>query len=278
MRESADLMLVEAQPEPFRVDPAAAVIVVDMQTDFASHGGMFDGAGVPIVDIQAIVEPVRRVLASARGAGIQVVFLKMEFEPDLADAGGPDTPNRIKHAPLGIGDSVDAPDGEPSGILAAGTWNTEIIPDLSPEQGDLIVSKHRYSGFYETPLDDLLRAAGIDTLIFVGATTSVCVESTLRDAFYRDYRCLLLSDCTAEPIGSDSSPSNHEADVADRWAVRPVDARRNLLLPDALLDGMDRLPGDQDRARSAVSDSLTDAAEGFQARHPSAPDDDQHRI
>jgi ureidoacrylate peracid hydrolase len=75
------------------------------------------------------------------------------------------------------------------------------------------VSKHRYSGFYATDLDRLLRASGLDTLIFTGATTSVCVESTLRDAFYRDYRCVLLSDCTAEPIGSQLTRSNHEASL-----------------------------------------------------------------
>lgn len=133
------------------------------------------------------------------------------LDPGIANAGAPDAPNRIKHAPLGIGETVVAPDGRPGKILVAGTWNTEIVADLKPEPGDLVVSKHRYSGFYETPLDGLLRDAGIDTLIFTGATTSVCMESTLRDAFYRDYRCLLLSDCTAEPIGGNSSPSNHEA-------------------------------------------------------------------
>lgn len=106
---------------------------------------------------------------------------------------------------------MEAPDGSTGRILVAGTWNTEIVSGLTPEPGDLVVSKHRYSGFFETELDERLAEAGVDTLIFTGATTSVCVESTLRDAFYRDYRCLLLSDCTAEPIGADASPSNHEA-------------------------------------------------------------------
>lgn len=74
-----------------------------------------------------------------------------------------------------------------------------------------MVPKHRYSGFFGTGLDGVLRDAQIQTLVFTGATTSVCVESTLRDAFYRDYRCVLLSDCTAEPIGGEHEPSNHEA-------------------------------------------------------------------
>jgi ureidoacrylate peracid hydrolase len=205
---------VEARPGPFVVDPrATAVIVVDMQNDFAARGGMFDRAGIPIDDVQAIVEPIRRVLDAGRAAGLRAVFLKMQFSADLSDAGQPDAPNRIKHVPLGIGEQIESPDGTRGQILVEGTWNTEIVAALAPEPGDVIVSKHRYSGFYETDLDRLLRDAGIDTLIFAGATTSVCVESTLRDAFYRDYRCLVLSDCTAEPIGSQFSRGNHEASL-----------------------------------------------------------------
>jgi ureidoacrylate peracid hydrolase len=137
----------------------------------------------------------------------------MQFAADLSDAGPPDAPNRIKHEPLHVGERMQTPDGMTGQILVEGTWNTEIVAALTPQPDDLVVSKHRYSGFYETDLDGRLRAAGIDTLIFTGATTSVCVESTLRDAFYRDYRCLLLSDCTAEPIGSQLSRSNHEASL-----------------------------------------------------------------
>jgi ureidoacrylate peracid hydrolase len=175
---------------------------------------MFDRAGIPIDAIQAIVEPICLVLDAGRAAGMPAVFLKMQFAADLSDAGEPDAPNRIKHRPLGIGERMQTPTGVSGQILVEGTWNTEIVAALTPEPDDLVVSKHRYSGFYETDLDGRLRAAGIDTLIFTGATTSVCVESTLRDAFYRDYRCLLLSDCTAEPIGSQLSRSNHEASLA----------------------------------------------------------------
>lgn len=205
---------VTARPEALAVDPAAtAVIVVDMQNDFAAPGGMFDQAGVPLDDIQAIVAPISRTLDAARAAGMRVVFLTMQFAPDLSDAGGPGSPNRLKHAPLRIGEPTVSPDGTPGQILVKDTWNTQIVSSLSPQATDLIVAKHRYSGFFETELDGLLRENGIGTLVFTGATTSVCVESTLRDAFYRDYRCLLLSDCTAEPIGSQSSPSNHEASL-----------------------------------------------------------------
>ncbi len=135
----------------------------------------------------------------------------MQFEPDLSDAGAPDAPNFLKHKPLGVGQVVAAPDGRESRTLVRGTWGTEVLPELAPEEGDLVVAKHRYSGFFETELDAILRERGIDSLVFTGCTTSVCVDSTLRDAFYRDYRCLLLRDCTGEPIGSDLARSNHEA-------------------------------------------------------------------
>jgi len=144
---------------------------------------------------------------------MKVVYLKMEFESDLSNAGGPDAPNLLKHRALGIGEAVQAPDGRESRVLVKDTWNTDILAELAPEQGDIVVSKHRYSGFFETELDAILKDLGVKSLVFAGCTTSVCVESTLRDAFYRDYRCVLLADCTAEPIGSDSNRTNHEASL-----------------------------------------------------------------
>ena len=212
--ENSGSLRLDARPEAVFVDAkTTAIVVVDMQNDFATPGGMFDRAGIPIRAIQEIVAPTRRVLDAGRAAGMLVVFLKMQFAEDLSDAGTPEAPNRIKHRPLGLGEVVETPAGQPGQILVEGTWNTEIVAALTPEPADLVVAKRRYSGFYETALDRILRDAGIETLVFTGATTSVCVESTLRDAFYRDYRCILLSDCAAEPIGSDRTPSNHDATI-----------------------------------------------------------------
>lgn len=205
---------IQARPGPLTVEPAStAIIVVDMQNDFGAEGGMFDRAGIPISGIQAVVEPTARVLTAARSAGIQIVYLKMEFEPDLSNAGGQEAPNFVRHRRLGVGDPVQAPNGREGKILIKDTWNTEILSQLAPLEGDIVVSKHRFSGFFETDLDEILRERGITSLIFTGCTTSVCVESTLRDAFFRDYHCLLLEDCTAEPIGGDLGRSNHEASV-----------------------------------------------------------------
>lgn len=208
------MLTLDARPRSLALDPAAtAVIVVDMQNDFGAERGMFHRAGIPIRAIQAAVAPTARVLAAARRAGIQIVYLKMEFEPDLSDAGSSDAPNFVNHRRLGAGDVVQAPDGREGRILVKDTWNTDILPALAPEAGDVVVSKHRFSGFFETRLDAILKEQGITWLVFTGCTTSICVESTLRDAFFRDYRCLLLEDCTAEPIGSDMPHTNHDASV-----------------------------------------------------------------
>jgi ureidoacrylate peracid hydrolase len=214
MNEPAAAVDIDARPNALALVPSAtAMIVVDMQNDFASRGGMFDRAGIPIDAIQAIVEPTHRVIAAGRDAGMHVVFLKMQFAADLSDAGAPDTPNRLKHQPLQIGEPMQTPNGDPGQILVQDTWNTQIVAPLTPAPDDLVIPKQRYSGFYRTPLHQHLQDAGVDTLIFTGATTSVCVESTLRDGFYRDYRCIVLSDCTAEPIGSHFSRGNHEASL-----------------------------------------------------------------
>src|SRR4029079_9706816 len=124
-----------------------------------------------------------------------------------SDIGKPDSPNRIKHEMFGVGRGSH-PNHADGRILVRDTWNTAIIDELTPELGDIIVSKQRFSGFHGTDLDTVLRTIGARTLVVTGCTTSLCVESTLRDAFFRDYRPLLLADCTAEPLGSEFERSN----------------------------------------------------------------------
>ncbi len=205
---------VAARPQTFRLATATtAIVVVDMQNDFASAGGMFDRAGIDITGIRAIVPQVQAVLAAAREAGVRIVYLKMGFSPDLTDAGYPSSPTWLKHLPLRAGDSMTSPDGEPSRILVRDCWNTDIVSELTPVDGDIVLYKTRYSGFYATELDTVLRGHGIEQLVVVGATTSVCVESTVRDAMFRDYHCLVVADATAEPIAADSPRSNHDASL-----------------------------------------------------------------
>lgn len=204
-------MVIDAKPEALAMNPAqSAVVVVDMQNDFGTSGGMFALAGIDIASIRNVIPPMTRTLAAARRAGIRIIYLKMAFRPDLSDAGPLDGPNWIKHRRLRVGETMTAPDGRPSRILIRDTWNTEIVPELAPYPGDVVLYKHRYSGFFETDLDSTLKLHAIKNLIVVGCTTSVCVESTVRDAMFRDYSCLVLADCTAEPgVGS----INHDASL-----------------------------------------------------------------
>jgi ureidoacrylate peracid hydrolase len=210
----SDAVTIDARPAPVAATLSRlAVIVVDMQNDFAAAGGMFERAGIDISVIRPAIEPTVRLLDAARQAGVQVVYLKMGFLADLSDSGAPASPTWLKHLQLHAGYNITAPDGTPSRILIRDTWNTAIIDELTPHDGDLIVWKHRYSGFFETALHDMLQAEGIDTLLFVGATTSICVESTVRDAMFRDYHCVVIEDCVAEPIGHDLPVSNHDASL-----------------------------------------------------------------
>lgn len=210
----ADGVFVAARPVPVYVVPGrTAVVVVDMQNDFGSIGGMFEQAGVDISEIRAMIPAMAALINSARCAGMKIVFLKMAFRADLSDAGLPDSPNWLKHLPLRAGEHVVAPTGVASRVLVRDTWNTDIVDELRPSPEDVVLYKHRFSGFYETELDSILRGFGIDTLLFVGATTSVCVESTVRDAMFRDFHCLVVEDCVAEPIGAGLPRSNHEASL-----------------------------------------------------------------
>jgi ureidoacrylate peracid hydrolase len=209
------IIRIDAKPDPITIDIArTAVIVVDMQNDFGSKGGMFDRAGIDISGIQKAVGPTAKVLASAREAGIKIVYLKMAFRPDLSDLGAPDSVNRVRHLQFGVGKTIRAPDGRESRILIRDTWDTDILPELKPHADDVVIYKHRFSGFYQTDLDATLKKLGIKHLIITGCTTSVCVEATVRDAMYRDYSCVLLTDCMSQPTLGHSLPgSNHDASL-----------------------------------------------------------------
>jgi ureidoacrylate peracid hydrolase len=205
---------IAAKPAPIILDVGKTVVmVVDMQNDFGSKGGMFDRAGFDIAIIQRAVPPTAKVLAAARKRGIRIVYLKMGFRPDLSDLGAPDSPNRIGHQAIGVGTTMRAPNGKEGRILIRDTWNTDIVDELRPQPSDIVLYKHRYSGFFQTDLDEQLKRLGVRHIIFTGCTTSVCVESTLRDAVFRDYSPVVLSDCTGEVVGCDLSRTNHEASL-----------------------------------------------------------------
>jgi len=211
---TGNVVTVDAKPEPIAINPKnTAVIVVDMENDFVSKGGMFDRAHVDISGAQKAIGPTAQVLAAARAAGMKVIYLRMAYRPDLSDLGAPDSVNRTRHLKFGVGQTIRAPDGRESRILIRENWGTDIVNELKPQSGDIAIYKTRFSGFYQTDLDASLKKLGVKYLIITGVTTSICVDSTVRDAMFRDYLCVLLKDCMSEPIGSDLPRTNHEASL-----------------------------------------------------------------
>jgi ureidoacrylate peracid hydrolase len=130
------LVTIEARPESIRIDLSrCAVLVIDMQNDFGAKGGMFDRAGIDILPIERAVAPTMRSVAAARSVAMPIVYLKMQHTTDLANAGRSSAPHWIKHKLLAVGETVASPDGRPSRVLVEDTWNTEILPSLTPLEG-----------------------------------------------------------------------------------------------------------------------------------------------
>jgi len=183
-----------ARPEPIEVDPATtAVIVIDMQNAYASPGGYVDLAGFDISGAAGVIGRISQVLDTARGAGMQVVFLQNGWDADYVEAGGPGSPNWHKSNALKTMRARPELHGK---LLARGGWDYELVDALQPKSGDIRVHKTRYSAFFNSQLDSVLRARGIRTLVFVGIASNVCVESTLRDAFHLEYFGVMLHDAT----------------------------------------------------------------------------------
>jgi ureidoacrylate peracid hydrolase len=191
---SGPTAVLQATPEPIELPlEHTAVIVVDMQNGYASRGGYRDLAGKDVGPAQAVIDRTRELLASARGAGISIVYLQNGWDAELKNSGGPDSPNWHKSNPLKLMRGNPELRGK---ILTQGSWDYEFVEGLEPQPQDFIVPKGRYSGFTGTDLDNVLRSRGIRHLVFVGIASNVCVESTIRDAYFREYFCVFVKDAT----------------------------------------------------------------------------------
>lgn len=201
------MIRLQTKPEPVEVDLAkSAVVVVDMQNAFASKGGTLDIAGVDISPAREVIQKIAALLNAARASGIPVVHLQMGYKPDQSNSGGPNSPNWHKELAMTLMNRRPELKGQ---LLTEGTWDFAVVDELQPHAGDLVVVKTRYSGFAGTSLDSMLRTRGIRYLFFAGIATNVCVESTLRDAYFQDYWPILVTD-GAMPAGP---PAVHEATV-----------------------------------------------------------------
>ena len=186
--------MLPAKPEPIGLAASeTAVIVVDMQNAYASPGGYLDLAGFDISGAAAVIGQTKGVLDVARAAGMPVIFLQNGWDGDYVEAGGPDSPNFHKSTALKTMRARPELKGK---LLAKGGWDYALVDELAPKPGDIVVPKSRYSAFFNSQLDSILRARRIRNLVFVGIATNVCVESTLRDAFHLEYFGVVIADAT----------------------------------------------------------------------------------
>jgi ureidoacrylate peracid hydrolase len=201
------MIRLNTRPEPIEVDEAkSAVVVVDMQNAFASRGGMLDLAGIDVSNASNVVRKIAGILDRARANAIPVVHLQMGYKPDQSNGGGPNSPNFHKELAMTLMNRRAELRGK---LLTEGTWDFAIVDELKPQSDDLVVVKTRYSGFAGTRLDSMLRKRGLRFLFFAGIATNVCVESTLRDAYFLDYWPILVRDGAMQA----GPPAAHEATV-----------------------------------------------------------------
>ena len=194
MADQTQTIALPARPDPLKLDASqTAVIVIDMQNAYASPGGYVDLAGFDISGAAGVIGRIGETLTAARAAGLPIVFLQNGWDPEYVEAGTPKSPNWHKSNALKTMRNRPELRGK---LLARGGWDYEMVDALKPQPGDICVAKPRYSAFFNTPLDSLLRSRGIRNLVFVGIATNVCVESTLRDGFHLEYFCTMLEDAT----------------------------------------------------------------------------------
>lgn len=182
---------VAAKPFPYAFDPLhTALLCIDFQRDFLEAGGFGESLGNDVARLRTSIDPTRAVLAAFRALGATVIHTREGHRADLSDLF---PAKRDRGTPsLRIGE-----EGPMGRLLVRGSTGHDIIPELAPEPGEVVLDKPGKGSFYATDLETILRARGVTSLVVTGVTTEVCVQSTVREANDRGFECLVLADCTA---------------------------------------------------------------------------------
>jgi nicotinamidase-related amidase len=182
-------LVVAARPYELILDPAAtALVVIDMQRDFLEPGGFGELLGNDVSQLARVVEPLAGVLSAARAAGMLVIHTREGHRPDLSDC----PPSKLVRGRLDVGIGSPGPKGR---VLVRGEHGHDIVDELAPLSGEVVLDKPGKGSFHATDLELLLRNAQIRSLIVTGVTTEVCVHTTVREANDRGFECLVLEDC-----------------------------------------------------------------------------------
>ncbi len=207
-------LTIEARPQRLTVDVArTAMIVVDMQNDFCARGGWLDSLGADYSPNRAPIKPLTRLIPALRRVGIPIIWLNWGNRPDRLNLSPGDlracTPTGEG---IGFGDPLP---GSGAKVLEKDSWSAAVVDELKQKPKDIKVDKHRMSGFWGTQLDPILRNMGVNCLLFAGVNTDVCVMTTLQDAQFNGYGCVLIEDC----CGTTSPPFCTEAAL---WQVENI--------------------------------------------------------
>ena len=171
------MITLPARPESLSFAPQqSALIVVDMQNAYASQGGYLDLAGFDVSATRPVIDNINTAVAAARAAGMLIIWFQNGWDDQYVEAGGPGSPNYHKSNALKTMRQRPELQGK---LLAKGGWDYQLVDELTPQEGDIVLPKPRYSGFFNTPLDSILRSRGIRHLVFTGIATNVCVESRM---------------------------------------------------------------------------------------------------
>jgi nicotinamidase-related amidase len=189
------IITLATETKTLRLDLAkAAILAIDMQNDFCHPDGWLAHIGVDVTPARTPIIPLKTLLSVLRNAGVPVVWVNWGNRPDLMNiSAGVHHVYNPTGAGVGLGDPLP---GNGAKVLMAGSWAAAVVEELEPLPQDIRVDKYRMSGFWDTPLDSILRNLGRTTLFFTGVNADQCVMATLQDANFLGYDCVLIKDCT----------------------------------------------------------------------------------